>query len=261
VVNPLQICTFKWGTKYGAEHVARLGRMLSRNLTLPWEYVVISDDPADEAVLFPGGSCLASRYIPLWDDLRTAKLCGVRLRAFGRDMGERIGPRFAWIDLDVVITGNVDHLFLRPEPFVSAQPPRPPMPINGSLVMMDAGFAPEVFEHWTAARYKLAGEELTRRYGVPAGTESDEGWMWYALGATYGDSRIYPIGTPVSRYPARRRGILSREDGVYYFRRDLDSGRLPLPSNARLVIMNGRAFDPALPKWQARAPWILRHWL
>jgi hypothetical protein len=267
MVRPLQICTFKWGNRYTVEHVIRLRNMLARNLTIPWEFVLITDNldadsagPDDGAGVDDGVRFPPIRLLPLWDDLREAKLCGVRLRAFGSDMAERIGPRFAWIDLDVVITGNVDHIFGRTEPFVSLQPPRPPMPINGSLVMMDAGAFPEVFEKWTAARYKLAGEELTRRYGVPAGTESDEGWMWYALGATYGSKQIWPIGMPVDTDNVKERGILSRDDGVYYFRRDLESGRKPLPPDARLVVMNGRAFDPSLPKWQARAPWIRSHW-
>src|SRR5687768_8979751 len=124
----LQICTFKWGNKYTLDHVARLHNMLARNLTLPWRFNLITDDPGDRVFedlapnVFPG-----VRVLPLWEEMRDAKLCGVRLRAFGSDMREMIGERFAWIDLDVVITGNVDHIFSRPEPFIALSTPQGPL--------------------------------------------------------------------------------------------------------------------------------------
>lgn len=239
MVEPLRIVTFKWGSKYRAEHVRRLENMLTRNLTIPFEFVLITDKPDDDADL-------AERVIPLWQDMQDAKLCGVRLRAFGPDMAELIGPRFAWIDLDVVITANVDHIFGRTEPFIALSTPRPPMPYNGSLVMMDAGAREEVYSRWNMQDYWTEGERLGRENGVKAGTVSDEGWMWHVLGTE----------EPVFN----GKGWEGREDGIYYFRHDLKQGVKPLPEGACMVIMNGRAFDPSLPRWQSRCPWIKEHW-
>lgn len=237
----LSIATFKWGTRYTLDHVARLRSMLARNLTIPWEFVLISDDPEDEHFTAKAGI----RYVPLWAPMRGVKNCGVRLFAFHPKMRELIGPRFAWVDMDVVVTGNVDHLFSRPEPFVGLATPAPPMVFNGSFVMMDAGAFPKVFSTWTPERYEQCGKEWLRR-GCAGGGASDEGWMSYLLENAPG---VGTIGGERGR------------DGVYYFKRHLlRPGMIPLPPDARLVIMNGKRFGPDLAEWKARAPWILDHW-
>lgn len=258
--EPLKIVTFKWGDKYTARHVAVLFGMLARNLTIPWSPVLITDQPeADRNALFWdfgwGETRLAAaglRVLPLWQDMRDAKLCGVRIRAFGADMVEMIGPRFAWIDLDMVITGNVDHIFGRAEPFVALATPRPPMPYNGSLVMMDAGVRAEVQAKWNPLDYHDFGSWMGSRYGVAAGTVSDEGWMW---------SMMPQPATPTPwEAPYGGQATFGRADGIYYWRHDLGKGSLPLPADARIVVMNGRAFDPASPRCQRAAPWIAEHW-
>lgn len=235
----LTICAFKWGDKYTLDHVGRLRLMLARNLTIPWEMALISDDPDDAHFTSKAGI----RHIPLWPEMRDAKLCGVRLRAFGADMAGVIGPRFAWVDLDVVITGNVDHIFGRKEPFVALSTPQGPLAYNGSLVMMDAGARAEVLGKWTPAAYSGLQEHYDR-LGMPAGGVSDEGWMTAVLGPD--EARI-------------NGGWHRRDDGVYFMRKDLAGGRKPLPADARMVIMNGRAFDPSFPAMQ-RLPWVRQHW-
>lgn len=234
--EPLRICVFKWGTKYSMSHVLRMRSMLQRNLTIPYEMVLITDDPKEDKF----GVWPDIRVLPLWPMMREAKLCGVRLYAFHPMMEKLIGPRFAWIDLDVVITGNVDHIFGRTERFVALQPPRPPMPINGSLVMMDAGVFPQVLSTWSIEKYYEVGDQLSKKHGIKAGTTSDEGWMWHTIGSD--EAKITKV------------------DGVYFFRRDLQQGSVPLPPDAKMVIMNGKRFDPSMPEWQKKCPWIARHW-
>lgn len=237
----LQICTFKWGSKYSAEHVATLFSMLARNLTIPWEPVLITDDP-DDVPMWAGKP--AFRVIPLWEEMKDAKLCGVRLRAFAEDMREIIGERFAWIDLDVVITGNVDHIFGRTEDFIALATPQGPLRYNGSLVMMDAGAYSYVHGLWTPEHYATLPTYYSMR-GMHAGGQSDEGWMTLQL----------------PELPTFNGGWGKREDGIYYFRKDLQSGRLRLPTDARMVVMNGRANDPSFPDLQRRCPWLVEHWV
>lgn len=236
----LTICTFKWGTKYGAEHVRRLCSMLRRNLTITFDFLLISDDPADAAL----AEELGTRWAPLWDEMRDAKLCGVRLRAFGADMAEFIGPRFAWVDLDMVITGNVDHIFGRKESFVALSTPAGPLAYNGSIVIMDAGARRHVYDDWSPDSYATL-PAFYESLGMRHGGQSDEGWMTFTLGTR--EARI-------------NGGWGQRADGVYFFRHDLYAGRQKLPHDARIVIMNGRSFDPAFPALQNRCPWIGEHW-
>lgn len=229
----LSICTFKWGSKYSVEHVLKLGRMLRRNLTIPFEYVLITDGDPDTAGL-PGAP---DRVLPLWTEKADAKLCGVRLHAFHPDMRDLIGPRFAWVDLDVVITGNVDHIFGRTESFVALATPQGPLWYNGSLIMMDAGAFPEVDSTWTPEAYAA----LPARYaaeGMQHGGQSDEGWMTAVLGP--GKATVGPA------------------EGVRYFKHIKHETKLP--KGTCMVVMNGRRFDPSMKSWQHQCPWIVQHW-
>lgn len=239
----LQIVTFKWGNKYTIEHVKRLRSMLKRNLTIPFDFVLITDDPLrDRHEWEKEWHYPAIRILPLWDEMRDAHLCGVRLRAFGWDMAAMIGPRFAWIDLDVVITGNVDHIFGRTEPFIALSTPQGPLEYNGSLVMMNAGARNFVFRAWNPEAYsKLPAMYAAQQ--MPAGGQSDEGWMTLMMPGE----------------PRFNGGWGRREDGIYFFRHDLARGAKPLPGDARMVIMNGRGNDPANAEAQ-RLPWVREHW-
>lgn len=234
----ISICTFKWGNKYTQRHLVNLARMLHRNLTIAWEYVIISDDVADQKMgplLRAMG--IETRVIPLWSEMRDAKLCGVRIAAFQTHMRKLIGPRFAWIDLDVVVTGNLDHVFSRTEDFVALATPQGPLHYNGSLVMMTAGARRQVYDRWNPRAYvALAPHYLA--LGMKHGGQSDEGWMTYVLGE--GEARV------------------GKDDGIRYFKHLLGSPMLPPGTN--LVVMNGLRYDPSMPTWQDGFPWIKEHW-
>lgn len=233
----IHICTFLWGNKYTHEHVLRLGRALARNLTIPYKFVLISDQAAHDQLLLEGEDGAPSIYLPLWREMRDAKLCGVRLRAFSADMKEYIGDRFCWIDLDVVITGNVDHIFGRTEDFLALATPQGPLHYNGSLIMMNAGARAEVYEAFDPTEYaKLPG--LYLKQGMKHGGQSDEGWMTYMLGS--GEATV------------------GRAEGIWYFKHI--AGMKDLPPDTRMVVMNGRRFDPSMASWQRTSPWLLEHW-
>jgi len=228
----LSICTFKWGDKYTLEHCTRWARMMRRNLTPGWfELVLITDRPEEAGDDLALGSEF-NRIIPLWSAMSDAKLCGVRLHAFHPSMRELIGPRFAWVDLDVVVTGNVDHIFGRATP-------QGPLWYNGSLIMMDAGARPQVESLWTPQAYAA----LPARYaaqGMRHGGQSDEGWMTAVLGPN--EARVGP------------------SDGIRYFKHLERTGSTSLPPDTCMVIMNGLKYDPSMPKWQGQYPWIAKHW-
>jgi aryl carrier-like protein len=223
----IRIVTFKYGTKYTVEHVVRLRNMLRRNLKIPYEFVLVTDD---KNILMRGIDGV--RVIPLWEELRDARNCGVRLRLFAADAAKLIGLRFAWIDLDVVIVGDVTEFFNRPEPFVICATPRPPLFYNGSIVMMDAGARSQIYEDYTPGRYEREG----RKYG----TVSDEGWIGARLGpgeATW-----------------------DKTHGLYYYRNHIEPAGGALPGDARIVLMNAKNYDPSFPHLQRKSPWIARHW-
>lgn len=134
--------TFKWkgSIEYNPALANRQARAISAQLSMPHEVAVISDYPAHEF-----GSHV--RYIPLWDDCAGVGQCYRRLRAFAPDMREVIGPRFVWVDLDVLVVGRLDPLFSHQDDFrIWKSESVPGQPYNGSLVQMTAGARAKV---WT----------------------------------------------------------------------------------------------------------------
>lgn len=219
--------------RYGAEHVNRWARAVRRNLTIPHELVVVTDDPA--------GITEDVRVVPLWSDLRFMGGCYTRLRAFAPDMADIIGPRFVWMDLDCVVVGSLDPLFLRSEDFVIWSNGISNNPYCGSMVMMDAGARKEVWEDFDPEVSPKAAKPLI-------GT--DQAWIAHRLG-------------PVEAVWTQADGVLSRYHvgicGSALPGRAARNGVKALPGGARVVFFHGPV-DPSQPHLQAACPWISDHW-
>lgn len=97
------VLAMKWGTKYPALFVNRLYAMLRRNLTLPFELVCLTDDPAG---IDPAVRCLPLPPLDLPPGL--PERGWRKLTVFG-DLG--LSGTALFLDLDVVILRNIDHFF------------------------------------------------------------------------------------------------------------------------------------------------------
>lgn len=202
---------------YTAGHVNTLGRMLKRHLTIPYEFVCITDDPV-------GIEC---RTIPLWDKCRDLGGCFNRLWAFSQDFA-LLGDRFALVDLDVVITGNCDHIFGIGDDFAMHEydyPERPHQHYNGSLVIMDRGARRQVWDRFDPATTPQEIAKDNTRIG------SDQKWISTVLGA--GERKLGP------------------EQGVHEALKVGGS----LPSNAAMVFFSGPR-DPT----QREHGWVRQHY-
>lgn len=116
-MKPRQIICMKWGTLYGPEYVNRLYGMISRNLDDPFRLVCLTDDRTGireevecydcPEIAIKAPECrLGWRKITLWDT-----------EVAGLEDGDAL-----FIDLDVVITGDLTPLFsyLPEETFIVA---------------------------------------------------------------------------------------------------------------------------------------------
>lgn len=218
----LQIVTFLWrnptqwhGRQYSETEVNTLFRMIRRNTRVPFEAVCICDDPSG-----------IEKYIrtePLWDDIKEWGRCWLRLKLYAPGMRNLIGPRFMMLDLDTVITGNLDHLLSRGESFIGYACPSPPggkraAIYNGGMLLMDAGSRASV---WTS----LPDTIPETSFGG-----SDQAWASHVLGE--GEATFGP------------------EDGVYS-RWDFNE-----QEDACMVHLTGSA-DPR--EWADRS-WIQKHY-
>lgn len=156
--------------------------------------------------------------------------CFRRLKAFAPEMRELIGPRFAWMDLDMAVVGDLTPLFDRPEPAVFwAGSAMRRTRVNGSMVLMTAGSMAHVWQLFEGRPTIQAARETGAR-----GT--DQCIMSYLL--------------------PPRIATWDALDGVLHY--DLHCTRR-LPANARVVFFPG-INKPTQPNVRKRAPWVRGHW-
>lgn len=206
----LILTTWVWGDKYGPDYIAKLEGSIARNLTEPYEFRVIRTD----------------------DPLTKEKGCFARLRAFDpfwqAEQGFMPGDRIVCMDLDLVVTGSLDGLFDRAEPFVilTGINSSNPCPYNGSLWMLRAGHRPDV---WGDFSLEAAAK-------VPFDSfPDDQAWMAHKLPDV---------------------GAFGPETGVYGFHKPGWPKGEALPKNASIV---------AFPGWRdpvgfQHLDWVKQHW-
>lgn len=205
--------------EYSDQHVLAMQEMLCRHVTVPYRFVCITDEPVH------GVQC-----IPLWPTY-DAGGCYHRLKVFDADF-DLLGERFAWIDLDVVITGNIDHLLTMEADFVIhryAYNNCPDQHYNGAFVMMRRGARQQV---WNCFNPKKSPAKMVQLNQLRRLVGSDQAWIAHCLGPN--ESTIGP------------------EHGVY------EAGaikKVGLPENACMVFFSG-AQDPTTSDLE----WVSKHY-
>lgn len=117
--SDIAVVVFAWGGSrpiYGPWHAENMRRMVSKHLSLPHRFIVITDDEGAHKA-----AGLETR--PLWPCPRSEVTrtnwinCYVRLGLFDKDIGGAIAPRILTIDLDAIIRAPIDDLFDGDDPF------------------------------------------------------------------------------------------------------------------------------------------------
>ncbi len=140
---PVNIICMKWGTKFPAEYVNRLYRMVQRNLTLPHRFICFTDDS--------GGIAKGVEVKPLPPmDLPPGKERGWRkLSTFQKPLADLEG-KVLFLDLDILILNNIDDFFTYPGDFCIIHDWLRPSRITGnsSVYRFEAGAHPEVLRYF-----------------------------------------------------------------------------------------------------------------
>lgn len=98
--QPINVVCLKWGTKYGADYVNKLYSAVKRNTTLPFKFHCFTEDTS--------GIRHEVKCHPLvFTDLQT---WWNKLYLFSDQIDIPIGEKIFYIDLDTLITGNIDNL-------------------------------------------------------------------------------------------------------------------------------------------------------
>lgn len=240
----ISIVTFLWSDPayrynklftYGRQHVKTFFKNIDANLTIPHENVLITDDVNAFAPI----DVHADRILSLWDEFRQFGGCYTRLRAFAPDMREFIGPRFAWLDLDCVITGNLDAIFSHKADFVAWRNVHTRQPYCGSLVMMDAGARKHV--------YTRAKKEIPQHVMHPG--------QWFMPGHYIGTDQAF-----IAHCLGHGEDVMTYDDGIYNYTHEIKmqyDGALP--RGARIVFFTGPT-DPSQKQNYKASPWIPQYW-
>lgn len=232
--------TFKWKgiqhyrSKFEAEHVNVLFRMIDRHYRAPHRKVCVTDDPA--------GIDADIEVLELWKDHADVlnpngphrnPSCYRRLKLFAPDAGKVFGDRIVAMDLDMVITGDLIPLLSRQDDFViwgQSDYPKTQW-YNGSLWMLRTGTRPQVWTQFDPRVSPLMASKAGKK-------GSDQGWFSYILGPN--------------------QATWTTNDGVYSYRVHLKKHPWLLPENAKVVAFHGLV-DP----WHHEAqqvPWVRQHW-
>lgn len=220
----LIVCTWKWGDKYTDEDVNKVRAGFRRHLHESHTFVLISDKPSAADV---------DEVWPILDlELLKHKGCFARLRMFDPLWQNRFGidERLVCVDLDVVITGHLDELFYRAEPFMILQGANAanPCKYNGSVWMLRAGYRPDVWQD-----FSIEAAQHIPFYEFP----DDQAWMEHKMPGEIGWKVGYQSGIYAFQKPGWPKGDL-------------------LPKDARMVVF---------PGWRSPAkfkslPWVQQHW-
>lgn len=212
---------------YTLTDVDRLRHAVADNLAYRHDFLVITDDPAQ----FAGTGIRAAPIPPM--RAPTGMFAAPKLATFHPDAARLFGERLLVMDLDVLVTGDLERIVSREENLVLwrnpcrqpwAAPSRRAL-FNTSLVMLTAGIRGDI---WTRA---MSGEA--------DGYPGDQDWVSALTG-------------PHCPY-------WDETDGVYRLAREDTPGsgvESILPENARIVFFPGDEGKAHLPHVRARAPWI-----
>ncbi len=173
----LVIVTWWWGNKFDISHVDKLAAGVRRNLTIPHKFACIHDRG------YPAFSEDVHYSWPILDQhLTKVPGCFARLRMFdpewwrvypaNRDIyGALVASTLVSMDLDTVVTGSLDELLVRNEPFVIMQGGNAsnPCPYNGALMMLRAGAHPEVWSDFSLEAAAKTPHAPGWRCGVESG--------------------------------------------------------------------------------------------
>lgn len=207
--------------RYTAYDVEVRRNALRRHLTVPYEFVCVTDRPGELPDGVRGVEMDPTVFAP---GTRYAKLM-----LFRRGIGGVLGQRILYFDLDAVVVQNIDAIASRPEPLVLFRNanyrilPRRTF-FDTGIMMLDAGARPDIYEQF--------GPVCDRERRDKGFSTTDQWWISERVGEDC--------------------AVFTNEEGV--LNASLIGGS-ELPDNARIVLFPGNR-HMSWPKTQEEFPWL-----
>lgn len=208
------------------DHVRVLRNMVKRHLTLPHRFICVTDDSISDIDTVPLDW---TKHVPGTVFMRLMQHNPEWCRA-------NLGERVLSLDIDIVLTGNIDHIAGRDEDIVLWHNPNFPQPgrafYQSSVQLFSAGARPEL---WTDFNPEETPKWVNWRFGG-----AEQAW--------------------ISERLCWQEAYFDHRDGIY------GAGRLggkgiytELPANACIVSFPGKR-EPSQPEVQEKHPWVKEHY-
>jgi hypothetical protein len=230
----IDIVCFKWGDKFGPEYVNNLYRSIQKHVTVPHRFICYTDNAAD--VICETRPFLLD--LPVW-----WYIIGLTDPAHGHN------DKLVYMDLDTVITGNIDHIVTLDEPFATISDFGWPQGLQTAYIMWNRAVRDNVWAYFTS-KYKPADyPNLDCDYTQWGGTNE-------FLEECMGVVRINQNPTPAIQDapPVVRLQDVYPSQCASYKAQRLDNYTV-LPEDMRMVFFHGNPMPH-----QVNNPWMKEHW-
>ena len=241
---PVNVVCLKWGTKYPAEYVNRLYRMVSAHLTIPFRFVCLTD--SSEGIT-PGIETRPLEIDP------AIKGWWYKLQLFRPQLHDLQG-QVLFLDLDVVIVGSINELFtFEPGRFCIIRDLQPGKVYNSSVFRFDIGSRTGIWDGFQADKAAI----MARMHG-------DQDWISEVVtdAVTWPTEWVVSYKRQCSARAARSYGLPGRLLRRYGFL--VTKGEAVIPPGAKIVYFHGKpdpddVADGPYDMWK-HAPWINKAW-
>lgn len=250
-METVNVVCLKWGDAYSPDYVNNLYSMVSRNITLPFRFICLTENSQDirsEVEIWP----LPEFEEPSWEYARYCQAWR-KLALFQSGLADMKG-KVLFLDLDVVIMNNIDCFFSFSNKLSIIENWYQPGQLVGqaSAICFDSGKDEILLQHYLDDPIKVLKEYKTEQAYI-TGYLGKEGFDYFPKGWCISFKKhCMPSGF------------------ARFF-----SAKVKEPNNAKIVVFHGRPNPPdaikgqwgkVLPwykRWYKRVPaseWIKEYW-